>query len=294
MTAPAAIATERPLALRTLRDLADQELEVVHVEGRAAFEELVRYVEQIEPALVDRLSLYDREPALFDRFKIDREIGRAMQRRVWLRSGGFIAIDPTEALVAIDVNSGRSTDENELEETALKTNLEAAQEIGREVRLRDLAGIIVVDFIDMRDPDHRHQVVAALQSALAGDRSRSQIAEMSDFGLVAITRKRTRGGLAEQMTERCPCCAGAGRVKDPVTIGLEMDRELRRRKRPGDAEIVMVRLHPWVKAALVDGHQDLWRRLGEHVGGRVELVTDAELGLDRFEISTGRLSGPYS
>ena len=210
-------------------------------------------------------------------------ITNAMRSRIWLKSGGFIVINPTEALVAIDVNSGRNTESAELETTALETNLEAAVEVARQIRLRDLAGIIVVDFIDMLEPRNREELVAAFEAALGRDRTRIQVSPMSDFGLIAVTRKRMRGGLRQRMTNRCPCCAGEGRVKNPVTVGLDLDRALRKRSDQG-SQWVSVRLNPRTRRALEEDHSELYATLLQRAGGEEVLVGDEDLGPAEFEI----------
>ena len=286
LKAPSLVHQETNLAMRTIRDLLSSEITAVYVEGADIYTEIRRYLEQSEVELVERLRQHAAEEPLFDRFGVDAALSRAMRSRVWLRSGGCIVINPTEALVAIDVNSGRNTEGIELEETARTTNLEAAEEVARQIRLRDLSGIIVVDFIDMLDADNREQLLETFDRALGRDRTRTQISQMSDFGLIAVTRKRMRGGLVQHLTETCPCCQGDGRIKDSVTVGLEIGRELRRRHLETAAEKVVVELHPRHGEALK--REGLLRVLRAQVGGELELAENPELQLEEFVIRTGQ------
>ena len=281
---PVLIHQEADLVRRTARDLLNRELTELWVEGVSAHEEIERYLEEVDPSMVGRLRLQEGDELLFDRFGVDDAIARAMRSRAWLASGGFIVINPTEALVAIDVNSGRNTGEDELEVTALQTNLEAAVEIARQIRLRDLGGIIVVDFIDMVEQENRTELVATFEAALSGDRARTQVSQVFDFGLVAVTRKRTRGGLAQRLTEPCPCCSGEGRLKDPMAMALELDREVKRRLAELAGKSLTVRTHPRLVEALEGEHEALLHSIRKRTGGHVELEADDELRIEEFEI----------
>lgn len=282
--APGRVDAEADLVLRAARDLLNDSIAEIWVDGEQAHDALGDYLRHVDPQRVHRLRCHRGEESLFDRRGVDLAITKAMRSRVWLDSGGFIVINPTEALVAIDVNSGRHTEAAALEATALETNLEAAVEVARQIRLRDLAGIIVVDFIDMTEPRHRADLVSRFEQALAEDRTRAQVSEMSDFGLIAVTRKRMRGGLRQRLTEVCPCCAGDGRVKDAVTVGLEMMRELHRKSAGTARRILRVRMSPRTKQALEVQHRDLRDAIEQSVEGGLELEADDSLGLEEFHI----------
>jgi ribonuclease G len=283
LKAPSLVHHEAGLALRTIRDSLSLEIAKVWVEGAAAYDDLRSFLEQSDPDLLGRVEQHAGGGLLFDRFGIDGALARALRTRVWLKSGGFIVINPTEALVAIDVNSGRNTEGVELEATAHSTNLEAAEEIARQIRLRDLSGIIVVDFIDMLETRHQEELLATFENALASDRTRTQVSQMSDFGLVAVTRRRMRGGLLQRLTEPCPCCDGEGWIRDPVTIGLEIGRELRRRDLGTAGERLVVELHPREKRAL-EREDQLIAALQKQNAGNLELAENANLQLGEFVI----------
>ena len=285
---PGKVHEEANLVLRAARDLLSEDIAEIWVDGSAARESLVEVLESMEPTLVERVRIHRAEEPLFASRGVEAAISRAMRSRVWLESGGFIVINPTEALVAIDVNSGRHTEASALEATALETNLEAAVEVARQIRLRDLAGIIVVDFIDMIESPNRAAVTARLEEALARDRTRVQISQMSDFGLVAVTRKRMRGGLRQKLTEICPCCAGEGRIRNALTVGLELARELRQKDSGLEETPVEVRLQPRTARALTDSHPSLLAAVEEGASGALEIRGDERLGLEEFEIGTVR------
>lgn len=286
VSAPGLVRQEMGLAKRAARDLLNESYSSVWIEGAPVYATVERYLAAVDRQMAARVRLHEGDDLLFERRGVDAAIAKAMRTRIWLDSGGFIIINPTEALVAIDVNSGRSTAAMELEATALKTNLEAAVEVARQIRLRDLAGIIVVDFIDMIEPEHRAELVACFKDALGQDRTRTQVSQMSDFGLIAVTRKRIRGGLRQRLTQICPCCSGEGRIKDPMTVGLELERALRLRPGALVSRGVRVRLHPRTREALESDPNGLLSAIRERVGGRLDLETDDALGLADFEIDT--------
>lgn len=285
--APGLVRREGGLVERVARDLLVDDISAIWIEGASARATVEGYLSRVDAEMLERVRPHEGDEALFASRGVDAAIAKAMRSRVWLNSGGFLVINPTEALVAIDVNSGRNTEASELEATALETNLEAAEEVARQVRLRDLAGIIVVDFIDMVEAENRAELETRLEAALRRDRTRTQISQMSDFGLIAVTRKRTRGGLLQSLTQVCPCCSGEGRVKDAFTVGLELERTLRRRFGESHAPQVEVRVDPRTKRALEDHHGDLLVQIAERLtGGPLELTADETLGIGDFEIDT--------
>ncbi len=226
--APACLHLEAELSVRLLRDLLTESIHRVVVEGEAARERCREYAAEFLPLLAHRLERYQGPTDAFEALGIDREIRRALRRRVALPSGGTLIIHPTEALVAIDVNTARFIGSSGFEQTALETNLEAVREIVRQIRLRDLGGILVVDFIDMQEESNRERVASELEEALKADRARSRMLAVSEFGLVQITRQRIRRGLDGVLRTSCPTCRGAGRLRSAETLRLQLQRELRR------------------------------------------------------------------
>ena len=205
---------------RVLRDQLTSAFKSVWVDNEESYESVLRFVQRFQPALVNRVKLYTRSNPIFDEFGITAELEKALRPKVWLKSGGYIVINQTEALVAIDVNTGKFVGKsNRLEDTIVKTNTDAIKEIVRQIRLRDLGGIIVVDFIDMDERKNRQKVMQALEEAMRADRAPYKILQFNDFGLVAITRKRVKQSLERTLCTPCPYCEGAGYVKSPADRG---------------------------------------------------------------------------
>ncbi|MBX9947330.1 MAG: Rne/Rng family ribonuclease, partial [Reyranella sp.] len=225
-TAPALIYEEGDLIKRSLRDVYDTDIAQVLVEGEAGFEAASGFMRQLVPHQASKVELYNEPIPLFHRYQVESQFDAMHSPTVQLRSGGYIVINPTEALVAIDVNSGRSTKERNIEETALRTNIEAAEEIARQVRLRDLAGLIVIDFIDMEETRHQRQVEHKVKDAMRNDRARIQIGRISAFGLLEMSRQRLRPSLLEHSTEVCPHCAGTGRIRSIESAALHALRAI--------------------------------------------------------------------
>ncbi len=203
VSAPTLLHQDLDLSLRVVRDLLRQDFTVLWVDGAETYERIVEFLDQVQPALVGKVKLFRQEATLFEQFGIEDQIEAALKSKVWLKSGGYIVINPTEALVAIDVNTGRFVGQSNLEDTVLQTNLEAVQEIVRQIRLRDLGGIIVIDLIDMGEEEHRAQVFASLEAELRKDRAKTKLLNISEFGLVEITRKRSRANLERLLTQPC-------------------------------------------------------------------------------------------
>ena len=282
--APALIHEDYDLALRTVRDRFTDDVSELLVDGAATYESVSALATRIDPGLEERIRLFEEEGALFSRLGVEREINAALKSKVWLRSGGYIVINPTEALVAIDVNTGRFVGKTNLEETVVKTNLEAVKEIVRQIRLRDLSGIIVVDLIDMGDADNRELVWQAFERELKKDRAKNQALRLSDFGLVEITRKRSRENLARILTRPCPDCGGSGRVLSIATICLNLRREvLNRTGHLGDHKLV-VRVHPEVEAALRSDQHEVYEELTELLGEQLAIEADEDLAHDHYSI----------
>jgi ribonuclease G len=256
------------LVLRTIRDVLSPEFKSVWVDSVDQYQRIVEFLDHIQPALVSRVRLYRRDEPIFEEFGIESEIAKALKSKVWLKSGGYIVINQTEALVAIDVNTGKYVGKKNLEETVFRTNLEAAKEIVRQIRLRDLGGIIVLDFIDMEIAENRERLFEALENEIKKDRSKTKILQISEFGLIEMTRKRVRQSLERSLTQACPYCGGSGRIKSNTTIALEIWRELMKVRDFHEGQDVIVRVNPIVYATLHAGDpifEELERSLGIHL-----------------------------
>jgi ribonuclease G len=267
-SAPNAIHHDLDLILRTIRDVLSPEFKTVWVDSVDEYQRIVEFLDQIQPQLVSRVRLYRRDEPIFDEFGIEPEIAKALKSKVWLKSGGYIVINQTEALVAIDVNTGKYVGKKNLEETVFRTNLEAAKEIVRQIRLRDLGGIIVLDFIDMEEAPNRAMLFQALEEEIRKDRSKTKILQISEFGLIEMTRKRVRQSLERSLTQACPYCGGAGRIKSNTTIALEIWRELMKARDLHEGQDVIVRVNPVVYGALGTGDpifEEVERNLGIHL-----------------------------
>jgi len=284
VSAPTLLHQDLDLALRVVRDLLRQEFSVLWVDGEETYERIVEFLDQVQPALVAKVKLFRQGATLFEQFGIEDQIEAALKSKVWLKSGGYIVINPTEALVAIDVNTGRFVGQCNLEDTVLQTNLEAVQEIVRQIRLRDLGGIIVIDLIDMVEQAHREQVFSSLENEIKKDRAKTKLLNISEFGLVEITRKRSRANLERLLTQPCPYCAGRGRIKSLATICLNLRKELLRlRGRMGHGELLL-RVHPEIARALQQEERAILDELERSLEVKVLLQSDPELHHERFDV----------
>jgi ribonuclease G len=263
-TAPAALHEEGDLTFRVVRDLFSPEVDEFVVDDRAAHDKVLGYVQALVPALTERVRRYGERKPVFDAFGIEKDIEKALRRRVWLKSGGYIVIDHTEALVSIDVNTGKYVGKRDFEQTVLKINLEAVNEVVRQIRLRDLGGIIIIDFIDMEVLEHREQVYKAVKRALAEDKARTNVLQISELGLVEMTRKRVRQDLRALLSQSCPTCRGTGVVKSNETLATEIYRAVQAKAAaeapPGEGREIIARVHPDLVAYLeTEGRPDLQR-----------------------------------
>ncbi len=282
---PALLHRELDLALRSARDLIGDDCETIRVDEAATHGRLREFLESVSPALARRLELHTRPEPLFELNGVDAEIENALKSRVGLASGGSIVIHQTEALVAIDVNTGRFVGREGLEDTVFAANLEAAPEVARQIRLRDLGGLIVVDFIDMEDADHRQMLFERFQEELSRDRARTRVLQISEFGLVEITRQRSRGNLERVLTRGCPDCSGSGRVKTDLTVALDLRRALLSPPNLFSAgEVVRVRVRPGVAELVAEDDPALLADAEAALGVRIELVPDEGVDAPGFEI----------
>ena len=286
VSSPTLIHRDLDLALRTVRDLFNDEYTSLWVDSEEAYARIVEFLGKVQPGLIGRVRLDRKEAALFERFNLEREIEAALSSKVWLKSGGYLVINQTEALVAIDVNTGRYVGSNSLEETVLKTNLEAVREIVRQVRLRDLSGILIIDLIDMVEEVHREEVYEALAEEFKKDRAKSKILKISEFGVVEVTRKRSRTNLERVLTRRCPYCKGSGRIKTISSVCLEVRGEvlrmLRSGRRTGD---LLLRAHPDVASALQREERAVLDEIESAAGGQMLIQGDPQLHQERFDLT---------
>jgi len=282
--APAVLHADLDLFLRSLRDAPSGALSLVVVDDERLLRAGREYLRDIDPQLAARLQLHLGPASLFDATDVTQDIEKALRPRVWLNSGGTIVIEQTEALVSIDVNTGKFVGSRRPEETVLKTNLEAAAEIARQLRLRDLGGIIVVDFIDMERPEHRRSVIEALEKALLCDRSRTKVVGLSELGLLQLTRKRTRLGIGAVMTRECVSCSGTGRMKTPETVAHEALFEVHRIASSFTTGDVTVRAHPEVARALRLVLQTAAPIVDRSLMARLHVLDDTDARGDQFDV----------
>jgi len=282
---PALIYHDLSLIERILRDQVSANFANIWVDSEADYERIVRFLNRFSPSLVRRVKLYTKETPLFEHFGIQDEISKALRSKVWLKSGGSIVINQTEALVAIDINTGKYVGKSaRLEDTIVKTNLDAVPEIVRQVRLRDLGGIIVIDFIDMDDRKNRYKVLAALEEALKSDRAPTKVLQFNDFGLVAITRKRVKQSLERTLSVPCPTCQATGMVKSPTTVCNEIYTELRKMKKHFEGADVLLRVNPETVKTLKQNNASWLTEFEELVGKNILVKSDATLHPEQFDI----------
>ncbi|MBK6305622.1 MAG: Rne/Rng family ribonuclease [Gemmatimonadetes bacterium] len=282
--APVQLHRETSLTRGIIRDIFSTKVESIQVDSKQVFNEIVEYLKGIAPELIERVQLYEGNVPLFDKAEIETEIRDLFKRRCELPSGGYLIIEPTEALVSIDVNSGRFTGKKDPEKTILKTNLEAAREVARQIRLRDMGGIIVADFIDMETKSNRDRVLQEIRTHLGRDRARTKAFPVSDLGLIEMTRQRVRQSHLQQMTEACPTCNGTGRVFTPETIARRVERSVKRMAVEGRREPLVVKLHPEVALYVLDQEKDYLRKLEKAAGFAVEMRDDPLLRPDEFKL----------
>jgi len=272
------------LALRTVRDVASLAVERIQVDSEQSFRRLQSFAETFIPDIASTVEWYRGRRPIFDLYGIEDEVAKALERKVSLKSGGYLIFDQTEAMTTVDVNTGGYVGNRNLEETIFRTNLEAAVTLARQLRLRNLGGIIIIDFIDMDSEVHRRQVLEALETALASDYARTQINEHSSLGLVEMTRKRTRESLEHIMCEPCPACDGSGSIKTPETVCYEIFREILRQHRQLKFNELVVQAHQDVVELLLDEESSGLAELEELTGKPIRLQSEAMFAQDRFDV----------
>jgi ribonuclease G len=286
--APALLHEEMDLTFRVVRDLFSPEVEEFLVDNHETYAKCVEFASSLVPQLTSRVKLYDKDVPIFEATGIEKEIDKALRRRVWLKSGGYIVIDHTEALVAIDVNTGKYVGKRDFEETVLKINLEAVTEAVRQIRLRDLGGIIIIDFIDMERPEHRDQVFKALTGVLVEDKARTNVLEISELGLVEMTRKRVRQSLQSLFCAPCPTCKGSGVVKSDATLAAEILRKIQAIPPggpEGPAPEVLVRAHPDTAHHLETDRRDAVDRLQGMIGRKIAIQAVASYHREQYDVT---------
>jgi ribonuclease G len=284
--APSLIHQDLDLIARSIRDFFTPETEQLVIDSSKDYRRVVDFVGQFMPRLKAKIILHSGAEPLFERHAIEEKIEKALDRRVWLRSGGYIIIERTEALTAIDVNTGRFVGKRNQEETIVKTNLEAAQEVVRQLRLRNVGGIIIIDFIDMEKESDRKKVYDALRDALKKDKARTNILKISELGLVEMTRQRTRESLENQLLSPCPHCDGRGRIKSSVTVAYDLLRAIKKQQTNlENGKNIVVRLHPDVANFLYDEKNNSLENLEREINRRIIIKVSQELRHDQYEIA---------
>jgi ribonuclease G len=285
--APAVVYREQSLVAKLLRDLLTEDFTALRIDNEGEYRRICELVERIMPTLAPKVKLYEKEYPIFEEYGVQAEIDRALRSKVWLKSGGSIVINQTEALVAIDVNTGRYVGKKtagRLEDTILKTNLEAVKEIIRQIRLRDLGGIIVLDFIDMEEKKNRQKVFQTVEQELRKDRAPSKALQVSDFGLVIITRKRVKQSLERVLTEPCPYCAGSAVIKSSSTICYEIVSEVKKISADLNGQSLVLRVNPDIARALRDEERAVFKDLKQSLGREIAIRSDAQLHHEQFDL----------
>jgi ribonuclease G len=285
--APAIVFREQSLVAKLLRDLLTDEFQAIRIDNAQEYQPVMDLVQHMLPGLASKVKLYDKPFPIFEEYGVQAEIDKALKSKVWLKSGGSIVINQTEALVAIDVNTGRyvgKKSSGRLEDTIVKTNLEAVKEIVRQIRLRDLGGIIVLDLIDMEDRKNRQKVLQAVELELKKDRSPSKALQVSDFGLVIITRKRVKQSLERVLTEPCPYCSGSGVVKSSATICFEILSEIRKIAADLNGHRLLIRVNPDIARALKGEESAVLKDLRQSLGRDVTIKPDLQLHHEQFDV----------
>ncbi|HHW1687777.1 TPA: ribonuclease G [Pseudomonas aeruginosa] len=285
--APSVIYEDLSLAIRTLRDLVNPRIEKIRIDSRENFQKITSFVEELMPEISDRLEHYTGERPIFDLYGVEDEIQKALERKVLLKSGGYLIVDPTEAMTTIDVNTGAFVGHRNLEETIFKTNLEAATAIARQLRLRNLGGIIIIDFIDfidMEDEEHRRQVLRTLEKQLERDHAKTNIIGITELGLVQMTRKRTRESLVQILCEPCPCCQGRGMLKTAETTCYEIFREILREARAYQADSYLVLANQKVVDRLLDEESGNVADLEAFIGRTIKFQVEAMYSQEQYDV----------
>ena len=281
---PALVYEDLDITLRSVRDLFTSDVDYLIIDDEPSYEKLTHFVNTFAPQLKNKISLYRGELPLFEAYGVDVEISKAIEKKVWLRSGGYVIIENTEALTVIDVNTGRFVGKDDLNETIFKTNMEAAKEIAYQLRLRNIGGIIIIDFIDMEDELHREELFNYFREAVKKDKSRINILKLSEFGLVQMTRKRNSENLNQMMCEPCHYCSGEGVLKSRRTICYEIFRKISRNSARATGATVTLRVHPRIADMLLKEEEPTTKRLEHDTQKRLIIAPAKDLHLEKYEI----------
>jgi ribonuclease G len=282
---PHIIYEDLDIIFRSVRDLFTEEVRSLILDDRKTYKNLLKFVQTFAPKLQDRISFYQGNGPLFETHGIDVDISRALEKKVWLRSGGYIIIETTEALSVIDVNTGRYVGNNDLEETIFTTNIEAVKEIAYQLRLRNIGGIIIIDFIDMEDEAHREELFNSFQEAVKKDKSRINILKLSEFGLVQMTRKRNCENLSQMMCEPCHYCGGEAILKSRKTICYEIFRKISRKARQHNGAGITLNVHPRIADMLLKEEEAVTNELEQEVGKQLTINTSKDLHIEKYSIT---------
>jgi len=288
-SAPGLVHQDLSLVFKTIRDVFGASIQRMFIDSQTEYQKALEVVQLLAPKLRSRLTLYDDPEPIFEHFSIENEIDRLLKRKVWLKSGGHITIDETEALTTIDVNTGKFIGSTSLSDTILKTNLDAAQEIARQLRLRDIGGIIIIDFIDMTGARDRSHVVNALDRALKKDRTRTKISNISPLGLIEMTRKRTGETISELISEACPYCQGRGSILSPESISINVERELAHKAAQEDDEAFLITVHPEVAEFLIGPRGETIKEIERQIRRAVYVRSVHDHHIEKYEIQPGDL-----
>lgn len=272
------------LTTSLMRDIFTHQVDRVVVDSKEVYKEILRYLKLVAPELKSRVKLFTGENPIFDEYGIEAEIEKSFERKVWLKKGGYLIIDPTEALVSIDVNTGRFTGKKNQEDTIVQTNIEAAKEVARQLRLRDLGGIVVVDFIDMEIESNRRQVSDVLRNTLREDRARTRIFPISELGLVEMTRQRVREPLVNYFSRECPHCSGTGMIPSLQAASMRVERSLHRLGVQANEKEVRIILNPELATYVFDKRGHWMERLEKQYGYRIDFREDPRLRRDEVKI----------
>lgn len=282
--APALLHQELGLIDRVMRDMLREDINKCLVDSRPLFEKVLRYAKDTSPALAKRIFYYEGPPSLFEHYRMEEEIAKLLRKKVWLPSGGYVIIESTEALTVIDVNSGKYIGTRSLEETIFKINLEAAAEIARQIRLRDLSGIIIVDFIDMERRENRRKLEAALEEHFKADRVKTVVFGVTNLGLMEITRKRSGKNLDRTLREECFYCSGHGRILNPESVSIRLEREVRRTAAGMEAGALLIQAHPEVALSLAGWHGERLAALEKATGKEIFLRGEPDLHMETYRL----------
>jgi len=281
--APALVHRELDLVLRVIRDSFSEDISRIVINNKEEFDRVLTFVKELVPGAKKGIELYKGKEDVFDKLGIQKDIDRTFRRSVWLKCGGHIVIDQTEALIAIDVNSGRHTKEDNLEATVTNTNLEAADEVARQLRLRNIGGLVVIDFIDMKDRKNQHEVLLRLQAALRKDKARSSILPISEFGLVEMTRQRVKQSIHHTVYDECPYCRGRGLIKSILSMCIEIQRGLKNHFKENSTRKVRVEVHPIVMDSIIE-NIEIFKGIEESYGAEITMCSNEKVKIDNFKI----------